>query len=72
MLRKYTLETKLIIWQSLIGSIFYYSKIIFSEGNHKVQEEMEKIYIRSLKITLGIAINVSTEKIKNILNIKTL
>jgi hypothetical protein len=53
MLRKYTLETKLIIWQSLIGSIFYYSKIIFSEGNHKVQEEMEKIYIRSLKITLG-------------------
>ena len=50
MLSKYTLKTKLLIWQSLIRSI----------------------YIKSLKICLGLAINTSNQKVQSVLKIKTL
>jgi hypothetical protein len=60
------LETKIYIWEALMESIYFYSKIILYSNQRNIKE-IESLYIRTLKTILGVPINTKTEDFKNLL-----
>jgi hypothetical protein len=66
---RYGIETKIIIWNSLITSILSYSKIVEKARGKYKWKKLESLYKKTCKIVLGLPVNMNGDKVLELLHI---